>query len=478
MSKEIQPLIRQLSHLPWRLLLAILSLLIVYELLDVVLIEAASAPVRILIRLLVYGIITGALIVWTMSSLQRLVTSERLENSILEGIANRDSVVESLPDAVIGLDQHEVIRSWNRGAEELFGYSTAEMVGQPLSRLLPVVAQSLPEASSGQDRTPVACYEIPRGGNGATVTVEMSRTVVRDAKGRVLATAAILRDITPLRRMEAQIQELRRTLQAYMSVSSHHVDCARCHVVDEVEKLRQDYTRLQELDRYKSDLISVAAHDLRAPLTNIAGSIELMRANCDHTTTTCGSMFKVINQQTEHLIRLVQGVLNVSRLEEGRLHLHRQPVVVADLIEQAVDSLQGRTTQHTFDIYIDEHLPIVWADPDRIQEVLVNLLDNAVKYSPDGGMIQIEARPSDGNLIISIRDPGIGISTDELPYVFHKYHRTDHGQERNIEGHGLGLYICEKLVQAHGGRIWVESAPGQGSRFSFSLPAGIPLNTK
>jgi len=259
-------------------------------------------------------------------------------------------------------------------------------------------------------------------------------------------------------------------------ISHHHTDCARCQVTTEIQQLQQAYTDLQEIERYKTELIAMASHDLRAPLTNIAGAIELMQVNCDHTTSTCETMFKVIDQQIRHLMRLVQGLLNVSRIETGKLHLHRQPVVVADLIEYAVESVQSRTAQHTFDIYIDEHLPIVWADPDRIQEVIVNLLDNAIKYSPDGGVIRVEARPTDGNLTVSVHDPGIGIPANELPHIFEKYHRVNSEQREKIDGHGLGLYICEKLVETHGGKIWVESAPGKGSRFSFTLPAGIPVS--
>ncbi len=392
------------------------------------------------------------------------------------------SAIEALPDAVVSLDQHDVIRSWNRGAEVLFGHTPIEMIGQPLSRLVPAERLAQPVLESGTDHPPgwepVACYEITRPRDGATVTVEMTRMIFRDAAGRLLGSVAILRDITPFRRMEAEIRQLREALQAYMAAGAHHTDCARCQAVAEIQQLRQANLELQELDRHKSDLVSMAFHDLRAPLTNIAGSIELMQFNCDHTTTTCETMFKVIDQQTRHLIRLVQGLLNVSRIETGKLHLHRQPVVIADLIEHAVESLQGRAAQHIFDIYIDEHLPIVWADPDRIQEVLVNLLDNAVKYSPDGGLIRVEARPAGGDLMVSVRDPGIGIPAEELPYVFEKYHRVDGNQREKVEGHGLGLYICEKLVEAHGGKIWVESTPGQGSQFSFTLPAGIPLSTR
>lgn len=237
------------------------------------------------------------------------------------------------------------------------------------------------------------------------------------------------------------------------------------------EELERANERLQELDQLKSEFVSMVSHELRAPLTNIRGAMELLRTNgADFETAEQRHLLEIISEQTDRLSRLVEGVLNVARLDAGKLNLRCQALNVRLVLDKVVNHAKAGTPKHHFTLPDHDSLPLVWADRDRLEDILTNLLDNAVKYSPDGGDITIEAMVHDAEMVFSVVDSGVGIPAKELDRVFEKFHRVDASDSREVYGHGLGLYICKKLVEAHGGRIWAQSKVNEGSRFSFALP--------
>ncbi len=275
---------------------------------------------------------------------------------------------------------------------------------------------------------------------------------------------------------EAKIRQLNRELEARVAQRTAELARAYEELRERNEALRAANEELKELDQLKSDFVSMVSHELRAPLTNINGSIELILADENMDPETQRAMLRIISEQTARLTRLVQGILNVSRIEARKLEIHPEAVSVRPLMEDVVKQMMQATERHSFQLP-EEPLPPVWADPDRLQEILSNLLDNAVKYSPDGGVIRLEAKVLDDRMIISVSDPGVGIPARELNKIFEKFHRVDRGDARATYGHGLGLYISKRLVEAHGGDIWVESEVGAGSTFYFTLPladAGRP----
>lgn len=199
-----------------------------------------------------------------------------------------------------------------------------------------------------------------------------------------------------------------------------------------------------------------------------------MRGGCAHPNYTCQQMFHIIDDQIAHLTRLVQGVLHVSRLEAGQLRLRRDAVDLRPLAQKVVDSVRGRSRIHQFKLIAAAELPAVVGDGDRLEEVLVNLLDNAIKYSPDGGPITINLSAVGSEVQLTVGNAGIGIAESELARIFEKFHRVDGSDHQLVYGHGLGLYISRKLVEAHGGRIEVTSQLGCGTTFSVRLPAVVP----
>jgi signal transduction histidine kinase len=185
---------------------------------------------------------------------------------------------------------------------------------------------------------------------------------------------------------------------------------------------------------------------------------------------TCVRMLAILNQQFERLDGLVRDVLNAARIESGDLRLHPEPISALPVVRQVVEQMRARTEGRVIKIPEIPGLPLVYADRDRIAEVLVNLLDNADKYSPPGEDITIEVRADEVELVVSVRDHGNGLPQNDLERVFEKFYRTDSSDSQVAYGYGLGLYVCRLLVEAQGGRIWAENNPQGGTTFSFAMP--------
>jgi signal transduction histidine kinase len=242
----------------------------------------------------------------------------------------------------------------------------------------------------------------------------------------------------------------------------------------QAEELTVANKRLQELDRLKSEFVSLVSHELRAPLTNVRSAVELMEDGCPAINETCNQMFTIVAEQIGRLGRLVDDVLNVSRIEAGGLHLSYTGVDIVQIAEQAVDDIAARQTGHIFRRPDCEVHPRVWADADRLYDVVANLVDNAAKYSPPQGEVVLELHTAGQEAILSVSDSGPGIPAVEHSHIFEKFHRLDSGDAKETYGYGLGLYLCRRLVEAMNGRIWVESEPGRGATFRFALPLVAP----
>jgi K+-sensing histidine kinase KdpD len=181
-------------------------------------------------------------------------------------------------------------------------------------------------------------------------------------------------------------------------------------------------------------------------------------------------MFTVLDQQISRLNRLVQDVLNASRLETGEISLLPEPVSVQPIVRQAMEQTRARIATRPTYFPNKPGLPLVFADRHWVVEVLLNLLDNADKYSPAGEEVALEVRAEQTEVTISVRDFGPGLSPKDIERVFDKFYRTDSSDSQVAYGYGLGLYVCRRLVEAQGGRIWAENHPNRGAIFSFTLP--------
>jgi PAS domain S-box-containing protein len=393
-----------------------------------------------------------------------------------EGIEKRaDATVRHLAsitltsaDAILSLDARGRIASWNRGAEMLFGYTADEICGKPIIHLFggDQAAQvefewleKMTQADGFVRDHETTCRDIENN----TIDVDLTATQLRDEAGRFSGMSIILRQATERKRRNDEIQRLNTSLNKQIAERTREL-------AEKVEELGRANAELQKLDRMRSEFVSLVSHQLRAPLANMNGAVERIEASCGAMTPTCTRMLTILNQQVDRLDRLVRDVLNTAAIESGELALHPEPVSILPIVQQVVEQIRARAALRAFRVPIKPGLPLVFADRDRVIEILANLCDNAVKYSPSGKEIVIETRADETEVTIAVRDFGQGIPSRDLARIFEKFYRADSSDAQAAYGYGLGLYVCRQLVEVQGGRIWAENHPEGGAVFSFTLP--------
>ena len=238
-----------------------------------------------------------------------------------------------------------------------------------------------------------------------------------------------------------------------------------------------DITEIRNIERMKTTFVSTVSHELRTPLTSIKGFISTLVQDVDgfYDKDTVHEFYTIIDQECDRLTRLISDLLNVSRIEAGRaLELNPAPINIPEIVDKVVAAQKSYTNRHDFTIQLDPEIRTIVADADKFDQILTNLTNNAVKYSPEGGTIAVTAEKLDGSIRMTIADQGMGIPKDHLERVFDRFHRVDNRDTRKAGGTGIGLYLVRHLVEAHGGKIWAESEVGKGSRFIFELPDSPP----
>lgn len=235
-----------------------------------------------------------------------------------------------------------------------------------------------------------------------------------------------------------------------------------------------DVTAYRQLDRLRTSFVSDVSHELRTPLTAIQGFVETLQNGAVDDPAVRDRFLGTIAVETERLTRLANDLLLLTRADAGRLDLHLAPTDLAACARRAVEQLEGRAQEKQIAVTIEpsSDSTSVLVDADRVHQVLVNLLGNALKFTPAGGRVAVSFARADEQVSCTVADTGPGIPAEELLHVFERFYRGDRSRARKgADGSGLGLAIAKAIVEAHGGRIWVDSEPGQGSRFSFTLPA-------
>ncbi|WP_432835098.1 ATP-binding protein [Dactylosporangium sp. CA-092794] len=241
----------------------------------------------------------------------------------------------------------------------------------------------------------------------------------------------------------------------------------------QAEKLARTNSELQELDRLKSEFVATVSHELRTPLTSIRGYTEIL-ADSDATALgpTERKIVAIIDRNGRRLLDLIEDLLTFSRIESGTLTLSVGPVYVRQLLDAAGEAIRPalETAGLQLLLDVDEHIPVLQGDAEQLERVVLNLLDNAVKFSDPAGTITVTGRERDGEVVVWVRDTGVGIPDHEQGMIFNRFFRTADAQQRAIKGSGLGLAISKAIVEAHGGWIALESIEGSGTTVGFGLP--------
>ncbi|RLC67046.1 MAG: hypothetical protein DRI48_03300 [Chloroflexi bacterium] len=296
---------------------------------------------------------------------------------------------------------------------------------------------------------------------------------VFDTQGREEAVAAMEA------LLGASTSELHKAFKMTMEIDSRVVHAHLSRVLAErdnclgVVTVLRDVTREVEADRMKSEFVSTVSHELRTPMTAIKGYTDLLYAGAVGPVNDDQVRFlSIIRNNADRLTALINDLLDISRVETGRVRFEPRPTQIGDVISEVVNALAGQAEakRQTLTYEVVGGLPDVMGDRDRLNQVLTNLVSNAIRYTPIGGEVEVRAYPVEGAVRVDVRDTGIGITPEDMGRIFERFYRADHPLVQEEAGTGLGLSIVKMFVEMHGGRVWVESEPGEGSTFTFILP--------
>jgi PAS domain S-box-containing protein len=371
-----------------------------------------------------------------------------LENAQLYDEVNKEkayieNLVDNAGDAIISTDVEDRILTWNHGAEVIFGYSKEETIGQSLAILL----TSRLKAELEEIRDKVRLTGVLRNlevrrmrKDGMIIETSLAVSPIRDKDDNVIGFLHLARDITEKKRYEQ---------------------------------------RLKELDQMKSAFVSNVSHELRTPLTAIKASADNMldRLLGDLNEKQVGYLTR-IKSNTDRLARLINDLLDLSTIEAGKINLRLMNLPLVALVREATESLRPVATEKLIHLKVVSADPraIAWADRDKVIQVLMNLIGNALKFTPLRGKVTVAVTRNDPAWMqISVADSGPGIPVEEVNNVFGRFYQIDQAGKQKTQGTGLGLAISKALVEMHGGKIWVESELGKGSAFCFTVPAEQPF---
>ncbi|MGI6037715.1 MAG: ATP-binding protein [Limnochordia bacterium] len=345
----------------------------------------------------------------------------RTINALSQEKSKTESILASMTDGVIACDSAGEVILINPPAAEFFNHRVSEMVGQSVEKIVPVdqLVEKMRETIANHRGEEL---EIK---HGHKIYVTRISPMV-DSQGASIGAVAVLNDITKQR----QLEELRRQFVANVS------------------------------------------HELRTPLTAIRGFLQAILDGVVTDLPSVRKYLRIMLAESMRLIKLANSLLDLSKIEAGDFELYREPVRIRPIIEGVIDRLvlPLEDKELSLQLEVPQDLPLVYGDKDRLGQVFLNLLDNAVRFSPPGGQITVRAWAEDQYLRVEIIDGGVGISSEELPYIWDRFYKGDRSRRSGAGGTGLGLAIVKQLVEKHEGNVYVESSPDNGTCFGFSLP--------
>jgi PAS domain S-box-containing protein len=389
----------------------------------------------------------------------QFITRKRLEAAH----AYLAAIVESTEDAVSGQTLDGTIVSWNAGAEKLYGYSAAEAIGRSAAFLHPGSAHDPADilARIRKGRRVRQLETVHRTRDGRKIEVSLTVSPIRDASGAIVGASTIARDITERKRLERRLQAQSEQLQA----QSQELEAQRT-------QLQLHNRELEITDRRKDEFLAMLAHELRNPLAPIVAAAQILKLE-GQTDPLVQRQQSIIERQARHLTHLVDDLLDVSRITQGKIALRREPVAVAEIIEQSVQISRSLVEERCHDLRVSAPADALWVTGDltRLVQVVANLLNNAAKYTEPGGRVWLSAECAGDEVVLRVRDTGAGIPAGTLPQVFDLFVQAERALDRSQGGLGVGLTLVRSLVQQHGGRVEARSdGPGRGSEFVVALP--------
>lgn len=370
------------------------------------------------------------------SSASIALVNARLYHRTVQQMLYVQNIVESIPLGILVLDRTGHITLCNKSALILVHVQDRHYEAKRLGEVFdPNVRVHLEEVLSGvwregivQNHEVVVEFETARDR-----ALSLSGTVLRNQDQDIIGALILMQDL-------AQLHELEH---------------------------------LRHLDKMKTNFVATVSHELRTPLTSMIASISLLESKAmGEVNDAQMNLLAILSRNSKRLLHLINDLLDLSRMESGKVTLEMEEMDFNEVIDKCVESLGQLAHERQVDLKADRYEggPIV-ADPKRVEQVLMNLVGNALKFTPEGGSVTIDSNTRDEGLVVAVKDTGIGIPPDQVDKVFQKFHQGEDTMTRTFAGTGLGLAICKHIVEMHGGKIWCESEAGKGSTFTFTIPA-------
>jgi len=384
------------------------------------------------------GAITDVILIST-----DITESKKAEENLRESEEKYRGLIQNSKDSIVVIDLKGNVKFANETTEKLTGYSISEGVGMNVKKITPFrywpksyeaiqkvkKGEAIPYFESVIKRKDRKLIQVETGG----------QPILKD--GKIVGVQIITRDITERKNTE--------------------------------EKIRRQNIQLKKLDHIKTDFLNTTSHELRTPLAAIKGYIQmLLKQILGEINEEQKKALEVILRNTNRLDRLIQDILDISRLESNTMKFILENIDVEKMLKEVVETMQisADLKRIKIDINIQKGISDLMVDQERIKQVLMNLVDNAIKFSPVNSIINVSAKMNRNHILFEIQDYGKGIPKNKQKKIFEKFYQVDSGEDRKFGGTGLGLTISQKIVNAHGGKIWVDSTLGKGSTFKFSLP--------
>jgi len=376
----------------------------------------------------------------------------RAKDEFLEERGRLAAIVDTSDDAIVSKSLEGVIKSWNRGAERIFGWTAEEAIGRHITLIIPrdrfaEEDDVLARIRRGELIDHFETIRVTK--DGRHVDISLTVSPIKDPDGRIIGASKIARDVTERRRLEDEREQL-------------------------LVRERQAREEAEAASRTKDELLAIVSHELRTPLNSILGYARMLRRG-DLEEAERPRALDVIIRSAAAQSRMVEDLLDLSRIVSGRMALTFEKCSVSALVSEALDAVHpaAQTKGITVSTVYDPDAGEISCAPDRLRQVIWNLAMNAIKFTPAGGRVEVAVRQVDGDVRIVVADNGVGISAGLLPYIFEPFRQEDSSTTRAHGGLGLGLALVKHIVELHGGSVYAESpGKGEGATFTVSLPAG------
>ncbi len=435
------------------------------------------------------GVFHGAI-----QQVRDITERKKTEEVIRKAKEFSENLVETAHDAIVCIDEDGRVIVWNHSAEKIFGYSRSEIMGQPITIIIPEKYRNKHLEGLKRflqtDQTKIIGKKIEASGKtkeGKEIPIELSLSFQKTVNDRYSFTG-IIRDITFEKEAKKQLVEKSNELENYSRTLEQKVE-GRTH------ELKNANIKLKEQDNIKTEFLSVVSHELRTPLALVLGFARIIDKRFKnvifpHVKTDDNKVQRSLSEvqqdlgtiilEGKRLTGLIDDLLDIAKIEAGKVEWDLESISVDEIIKQSIAVTRSYFKQNKLEMIedIEGALPLVIGDKNRLKQVVINLISNAMKFT-DRGSVTCSVRKQENEIMVSVIDTGMGIAEIDQGKVFEKFKQAGNNHTGKPNGTGLGLSICKQIVQHHGGRIWVESKPGKGSNFSFTLPISLsPESTR